>query len=96
LGRVVFEAWDSSSLPIVGAFSGGAAEVVRASQGGLLYNEQTPESLAGTLRACMLLSTQECDEMINRGRFWLRENCNPEEYSRNLLNVLDLVNGENE
>lgn len=34
LGRVVFEAWDSKSLPIVGAFSGGPAEVVNASQGG--------------------------------------------------------------
>lgn len=96
LGRVVFEAWDSSILPIVGAFSGGAAEVVRASQGGLLYSEQTPESLAGTLKACMMLSTQERDEMIKRGRYWLRENCNPEEYSRKLLNVLDLVSSEDE
>lgn len=96
LGRVVFEAWDSSSLPIVGAFSGGAAEVVRASQGGLLYNEQTPDSLAGTLKACMMLSTKERDEMIKRGRYWLQENCNPEEYSRKLLNVLDSVYGENE
>lgn len=96
LGRIIFEAWDSECLPIVGAFSGGAAEVVNASQGGLLYSEQTPESLAGTIKLCLKLSDQEREEMIARGRRWLREKCNPEEYSRTLLDVLDMAIESNE
>jgi glycosyltransferase involved in cell wall biosynthesis len=90
LGRIIFEAWDSASLPIVGSFSGGAAEVVNASQGGLLYNEQTPESLADTIKECLKLSPQERTDMIDRGRQWLQANCNPEEYSRELLKILDM------
>lgn len=89
LGRVIFEAWDSASLPIVGAYSGGAAEVVSASQGGMLYREQTPESLSETLKDCLKLSSAERNEMIFKGREWLKENCNPEVYSRKLLNILD-------
>ena len=96
LGRIIFEAWDSACLPIVGAFSGGAAEVVNASQGGLLYSEQTPESLADTIKLCLKLSAQEREEMIARGRRWLREKCNPEEYSRTLLDVLDMAIESNE
>lgn len=96
LGRVIFEAWDSASLPIVGSFSGGAAEVIRASQGGLLYSEQTPESLAETIKTCLKLSPQEREEMIFSGRNWLQDNCNPEEYSRKLLNVLDISIDRNE
>ena len=96
LGRVIFEAWDSASLPIVGAFSGGAAEVVQASQGGLIYSEQTPESLANTIKECFELSTQERLAMIERGRNWLQTNCNAEEYSLNLFKVLDMAAGKNE
>lgn len=92
LGRVVFEAWDAGNLPIVGAFSGGAAEVVIASQGGLLYCEQTPESLAGALKACLELSPDERQDMIFRGRSWLHANCGPAEYSAKLLNVLNTCN----
>lgn len=89
LGRVIFEAWDAENLPIVGAFSGGAAEVISASKGGLLYSEQTPESLAGALMACLALSPYERQAMVSRGRRWLQENCNAAEYSVKLLNVLD-------
>lgn len=96
LGRVVFEAWDSASLPIVGSFSGGAAEVVNASQGGLLYSEQTPEALVAVIKKCLNLSAQEREEMIARGREWLQVNCNPEEYSRKLLEILDVAVGSNE
>lgn len=91
LGRIIFEAWDSASLPIAGAFSGGAAEVVKASQGGLLYSEQTPEALAEALKACLKLSPEEREEMIARGREWLQANCNSEEYSHKLLKLLDMV-----
>ena len=96
LGRIIFEAWDAASLPIVGAFSGGAAEVIRASQGGLLYDEQSPEALAEALKTCLKLSSQEREEMISRGRNWLQVNCDPEEYSRTLLNVLDAAIESNE
>lgn len=90
LGRIIFEAWDSACLPIVGGFSGGAAEVVRATGGGLLYSEQTPESLADAIEKCLKLSPHECTEMIDKGRHWLQENCNPEKYSRELLEILDI------
>jgi poly(glycerol-phosphate) alpha-glucosyltransferase len=91
LGRVVFEAWDSSILPIVGRFSGGAAEVMIASGGGLLYDEQTPESLAKTMMECLALSPNEREEMIAKGRKWLKDNCDAREYSKKLLEILDEV-----
>lgn len=96
LGRIIFEAWDSASLPIAGAFSGGAAEVIHAAQGGLLYSEQTPEAMAKTINECLKLSPQERDEMIARGRNWLQANCNAESYSRTLLAELDVAVGLNE
>ena len=36
LGRVIFEAWDAGAVPVVFAGSGGAAEVIEASAGGIV------------------------------------------------------------
>lgn len=89
LGRVVFEAWDAHCVPIVGAFSGGAAEVVNASRGGLLYDRQDPISLAYTLKKFLELPSAERSELVERGRKWVRQHCNPDKYSIEVLRVLD-------
>lgn len=60
-------------------------------KGGVLYAEQTPESLAEALKVCLKLSHEEREEMIYRGREWLKVNCNSEEYSRKLLDILDMT-----
>ncbi len=87
LGRVLFEAWDSGTIPIAWAGSGGLAEVLGASGGGLLYEEQSGPSLARAMRRAMQLSSAERIEMIGRGRGWLRENCDPSIYANVMLSL---------
>jgi glycosyltransferase involved in cell wall biosynthesis len=88
LGRIIFEAWDVGCLPIVGAFSGGAAEIIKISGGGVLYDEQTPESLAKVIKRCLNLSSDEYEAIVDQGRQWLKENCDPEEYSKKMIKIL--------
>jgi glycosyltransferase involved in cell wall biosynthesis len=88
LGRVVFEAWAAGSLPVVMAGSGGAAEVVRASGGGLLCDETNSKALAKTLGECLALDAEQRHTMIELGRQWLRANTDCERYSENLLEIL--------
>ncbi len=89
LGRVIFEAWDAGTIPIVGKFSGGAAEVIIASGGGLLYTEQTPEAMADVLQECIGMSPKIRAEIVERGRVWLSNNCTPDKYSHQLIKILD-------
>ena len=89
LGRVIFEAWDAGTIPIVGRFSGGAAEVIIASGGGLLYSEQKPEAMADVLQECIGMSPKKRAEIVERGREWLSNNCSPDKYSYKLINILD-------
>jgi glycosyltransferase involved in cell wall biosynthesis len=89
LGRVVLEAWDSSTLPIVYRHSGGAAEIVAASGGGILYDEQTPNSLAQAIVECLSLQTDERREMIAKGRRWLKDNCEPVSYASKVQGILN-------
>ena len=89
LGRVIFEAWDAGIIPVVGRFSGGAAEVIIASGGGLLYVEQNPEAMADVLQECMYLSPKKRTEIVVRGRVWLGNNCSPDKYSHQLIKILD-------
>jgi len=81
LGRVIFEAWDAGTIPVVFAGSGGAAEVVKASKGGILYSEQTEESLARAIEDGLRLSQEERAELVANGRRWLRENCDAARYA---------------
>lgn len=85
LGRVVFEAWDAGTLPVAWAGSGGPAEVIEQSGGGLLYKEQSGEDLARTLKTVLDMKTQDKTAMIERGRNWLRANCDPQTYTRQML-----------
>ena len=93
LGRVVFEAWDAGTIPIAWAGSGGPAEVIRDSGGGLLYEQQTGECLAETLKVAISMKQMERGEMIKRGRAWLREYCDPHQYAQRMLSLWEEVAG---
>jgi glycosyltransferase involved in cell wall biosynthesis len=80
LGRVIFEAWDAGALPVACALSGGAAEVIAASGGGLLYPEATGASLAEAIVEALSLTADQRDERVRRGQEWLESNCNPALY----------------
>jgi glycosyltransferase involved in cell wall biosynthesis len=88
LGRVILEAWDAGAVPVAFSGSGGAAEIVAAAKGGILYEEQTPESLAGALRSALELDQGERTRLVNNGRSWMVENCNPEIYGETLSEIL--------
>jgi glycosyltransferase involved in cell wall biosynthesis len=77
LGRVIFEAWDAGVLPVVYAGSGGAAEVVTACDGGVLYAEQTPAALADAIDSVLSLPVAEARRMVANGRRWMEENVEP-------------------
>lgn len=88
LGRVIFEAWDAGAVPVVYAGSGGAAEVVQAADGGILYDEQTPQALAAALRSVIALPPGERARLIANGRAWLAENCDPAAYGARIGAIL--------
>lgn len=88
LGRVVFEAWDAGALPICSKASGGAAEVVAASGGGILYDGHTPESIASALRLASCLPEVERAALVARGRAWANANLSVAAYVRALSGVL--------
>lgn len=87
LGRVIFEAWDTGCVPVAFAGSGGAAEVLLASQGGILYPRQTAEDLAQAIERALTLSTAERSEFIQRGRRWMSERCAPTRYAEGMRDV---------
>lgn len=89
LGRVIFEAWDAGAVPVVFAGAGGAAEVVLGSDGGLVYSQQTPESLARALAEALKMGEQERARLVANGRAWMRKNCALEPYGRALAAVLE-------
>jgi glycosyltransferase involved in cell wall biosynthesis len=89
LGRVIFEAWNAGVVPVAFSGSGGAAEVIVAAQGGVLYDAQTPESLARGLQNALSLSQQQRDQLISNGRSWLAANCNAEAYGAAVAEVLE-------
>ncbi len=87
LGRVVFEAWDTGCVPVAFAGSGGAAEVLSASQGGILYLRQTAEDLAQAIERALTLSAAERAGFIQRGRQWMNEHCAPARYAAGMKDV---------
>lgn len=88
LGRVIFEAWDAGAVPVVFAGSGGAAEIVTAARGGILYGEQKPESLARALRDALELDHEQRTRFVNNGRSWMAKNCNLEIYGEAVSTIL--------
>ena len=88
LGRVIFEAWDAGAVPVVFSGSGGAAEIVSAADGGVLYDEQTPASLSRALQEAVELDQEQRSRLVNNGRSWMAKNCNPEIYGRAVSTIL--------
>jgi glycosyltransferase involved in cell wall biosynthesis len=88
LGRIILEAWDAGAVPVVFAGSGGAAEIVVAAQGGILYDEQKPESLARALQDALRLDHEQRTRLVNNGRSWMAKNCNPEIYGEAVSGIL--------
>jgi glycosyltransferase involved in cell wall biosynthesis len=88
LGRVLFEAWDAGAVPIVFAGSGGAAEIVTASQGGITYDKQEPESLARALQAALEMEDEQKLRLVSNGRLWMEKNCSPSSYGRAVVAIL--------
>jgi glycosyltransferase involved in cell wall biosynthesis len=87
LGRTVLEAWDAAALPIVYSGSGGAAEIIRDSGGGLLYDKQEGDCLASAIELACDMESSTRREMIERGRSWLRENTNRAAYASRLTRL---------
>jgi glycosyltransferase involved in cell wall biosynthesis len=87
LGRVIFEAWNAGAVPVVYGESGGAAEVVRAANGGVVYAEQTPKALAQAIRATLDLRPDERSRLIAQGREWMSENCDPARYGARVSTI---------
>jgi hypothetical protein len=85
---VIFEAWDAHVVPVVFAGSGGAAEVVTAAQGGILYDEQTPEILAKALREALELDREQAAQLVNNGRLWMAEQCDTKAYGEKISKIL--------
>lgn len=91
LGRVILEAWDAGALPVVYAGSGGAAEMVRAADGGIVYPEQTPESLAAAIAQALALSPADRARLVENGRAWMRAHCAPRRYAAEVAAFLALA-----
>jgi glycosyltransferase involved in cell wall biosynthesis len=81
LGRVIFDAWTAGCVPIVFEGSGGAAEIINASQGGVLYAEQTPSCLASAICCAASLSFDERNLFVANGRAWMEKNANSKRYA---------------
>jgi glycosyltransferase involved in cell wall biosynthesis len=88
LGRVVFEAWDAGCLPVVFAGSGGAAEIIEQSGGGLAYTEQSAQCLASVLEHALASSETERPRMIESGRTWMAEHCDARKNGAVLASIL--------
>ena len=88
LGRVVMEAWEAGVVPIVYAGSGGAAEIVRKSGGGLLYDHWTPASLATALQSALEMSGAARNAMAKAGLEWGKAHLGIETYKARLRSAL--------
>jgi len=93
LGRVILEAWDAGAVPVVFSGSGGAAEIVAAAEGGILYDRQTPESLAVALQEAFDLDPCRAAELVSNGRSWMARNCDQRTSSQVVLTILSAACG---
>ena len=78
-------------MPVAWSGSGGSAEVIRSSGGGLLYHKQEGNSLAEILKNILSMSDSLRMEMIKRGRAWLREYCGTERFTHSMFELWEEV-----
>jgi glycosyltransferase involved in cell wall biosynthesis len=91
LGRVILEAWDAGAVPVVFSGSGGAAEIVAAARGGILYHRQTPESLAAALQDALGLNPNQAAELVSNGRSWMARNCDQRASCKAVMRIISGV-----
>ncbi len=91
LGRVLFEAWDAGIPVIAGAASGGAAASVQASEGGLLFQEWTPEAIAAILAEAVMMDSSSMESLANHGRDWLLAATDPRGYATAIADIFNHV-----
>jgi glycosyltransferase involved in cell wall biosynthesis len=87
LGRVIFEAWDAGTVPVVWQGSGGAAEVVEASGGGIIFQERTPASLGEAMKRALDLSKEQRAALVANGRAWLADHHDPAQIASELSKI---------
>lgn len=88
LGRVIMEAWEAGLLPIAYAGSGGAAEMVQKSGGGILFESWDPASLSEALDRALSMPTDERLHFVEKGRSWMAQSLNLQGYQTALTNIL--------
>lgn len=88
LGRVVIEGWEAGLIPIVYRHSGGAAEMVDKTQGGLVFDDWTAEALAPVLKQAKSLSQETRERMVSSGRDWIERELSLDVYRSALRGVL--------
>lgn len=87
-GRVILEAWNAGAVPIACRASGGAAEIIDAAGGGILYPEQTAEALAAALRSALDLPPSDAARLVANGRAWMAENCDADRHAASMAAIL--------
>ena len=85
--RVMLSAVDAGMFPIAWSGSGGPAEFIEASGGGILYHEQTACGLAQAMNQAMNLTPQERTQLVERGRAFVADRCNPVNNAQATLKV---------
>mgnify|MGYP000101636837 CR=1 FL=1 len=87
LGRIIFEAWDAGIVPIAYRHSGGPAEIIQESGGGILFDSLDGISLAKAINQLLRLDQTAYDDHIQKGREWLLQNCDVSMYCRRLYDL---------
>lgn len=85
--RVMFDTWEARTISIAWAGSGGPAETIGESSGGILYAEQTPEALAAAMHDAATLDPVRRSAMIANGVSWLQQHCAPERHAAAIVEV---------
>lgn len=88
LGRIILEGWAAGCVPICSAESGGGAEILSLSGGGLTYAGADPASLADAMRRALALTPDEREGLARKGRQWMRNHTSATAYRTALSNVL--------
>jgi hypothetical protein len=88
LGRVVMEGWEAGLVPVVYGGSGGAAEMVRKSGAGVIYDDWTGTALADALVQAIALSDTDRSTLAAQGRAWMAQALGLDDYRTALAGTL--------
>lgn len=85
--RVMLAALDAGTLPIAWVGSGGPAEMIKASGGGILYDRQNGRSLAEAMIRAMKMTNSARKDMVSKGRAWVHDHCSPTKSARKTVDL---------